>query len=77
MIEGSTNSNNNFMKLFRYISGNNQTNGKIAMTTPVYMNNDSVGSSMDFVMPSKFDLNSIYKPNDGDVKVRKFVVMQV
>ena len=44
------------MKLFRYISGNNEEQNKISMTTPVYMNNDSVGSSMDFVMPSKFIL---------------------
>ena len=57
------------MKLFRYISGNNEEQNKISMTTPVYMNNDSVGSSMDFVMPSKFDLNNIYKPSDNDVKI--------
>ena len=68
-VVSNANSNNNFMKLFRYISGNNDEKNKISMTTPVYMNNDSVGSSMDFVMPSKFDLNSIYKPNDGDVKI--------
>lgn len=68
-VISETNSNNNFMKLFRYISGNNQTNGKIAMTTPVYTNSDSTGNSMEFVLPSKFDLNSIYKPNDGDVKI--------
>jgi len=63
------NSNNNFMKLFRYISGNNEEKNKISMTTPVYMNNDSDGSSMDFVLPSKFDLNNIYKPRDNDVKI--------
>ena len=33
----SEGSNNNFGKLFRYISGYNQKNEKIAMTTPVYM----------------------------------------
>lgn len=68
-VVSNANSNNNFMKLFRYISGNNEEQNKISMTTPVYMNNDSVGSSMDFVMPSKFDLNNIYKPSDNDVKI--------
>jgi DNA gyrase/topoisomerase IV subunit A len=48
---------------------NVKANGKIAMTTPVYTNSDSTGNSMEFVLPSKFDLNSIYKPNDGDVKI--------
>jgi len=68
-VVSNSNSNNNFRKLFSYISGNNQTNEKIAMTTPVYVNNDSNGNSMDFVMPSKFDLNTIHKPIDSDVKI--------
>ena len=68
-VVSTSNSNNNFRKLFSYISGNNKTNEKIAMTTPVYMNSDSNGNSMDFVMPSKFDLNNVYKPNDKDVKI--------
>jgi hypothetical protein len=33
------------------------------------MNNNSNGSSMDFVMPREFDLNNIHKPNDKDVKI--------
>ena len=68
-VVSTSNSNNNFRKLFSYISGNNKTNEKIAMTTPVYMNNDSNGSSMDFVMPREFDLNNIHRPNDKDVKI--------
>jgi hypothetical protein len=68
-VISTSNSNNNFRKLFSYISGNNKTNEKIAMTTPVYMNSDSNGSSMDFVMPSKFDLDNIHMPNDKDVKI--------
>ena len=42
-VISTSNSNNNFRKLFSYISGNNKTNEKIAMTTPVYMNSDSNG----------------------------------
>ena len=33
-VVSTSNSNNNFRKLFSYISGNNKTNEKIAMTTP-------------------------------------------
>ena len=68
-VVSTSNSNNNFRKLFSYISGNNKTSEKIAMTTPVYMNNDSNGSSMDFVMPSKFNMDNIHEPNDNDVKI--------
>ena len=31
----NTNQNNSFQKLFNYISGNNETNEEIKMTTPV------------------------------------------
>ena len=68
-VVSTSNSNDNFRKLFSYISGNNNTNEKIAMTTPVYMNSDSNGNSMDFVMPSEFNLSNIHKPNDKDVKI--------
>jgi len=68
-VISTSDSNNNFRKLFSYISGNNKTNEKIAMTTPVYMNSDSNGNSKDFVMPSEFNLSNIHKPNDKDVKI--------
>ena len=42
-------SNNNFGKLFRYISGYNEKNQKISMTTPVYMKQESEKSMMEFV----------------------------
>ena len=57
-------SNNNFMKLFKYISGNNSNNEKIAMTTPVYLSNEDETNAMEFVMPSKYDVQNISEPND-------------
>ena len=35
--ESTETSGNNFSKLFQYISGSNESNLKIAMTTPVHM----------------------------------------
>ena len=59
--------NNNFGKLFRYIAGNNNNEEKIAMTTPVYMSDQS--KTMEFVLPKKFLSGKIPLPNDDDVEV--------
>ena len=59
--------NNNFGKLFRYIAGNNNNEEKIAMTTPVYMSDQS--KTMEFVLPKKFLSGEIPLPNDDDVEV--------
>lgn len=53
-VESSLSENRNFNALFRYISGNNASNQKIAMTTPVYMHNTPQGQTMEFVLPSRF-----------------------
>ena len=62
-------SNKNFMKLFKYISGNNSNNEKIAMTTPVYLSNQKDTNAMEFVMPAKFNMENISKPNDEKIKI--------
>lgn len=60
-----------FRKLAGFIFGGNQSNTKIAMTSPVHMDiNDSV-SSMSFVMPSKFENKTLPAPNDPDVVIEK------
>ena len=55
--------NNNFMKLFRYISGNNQENQKIEMKE------DKKGSMMEFVLPSKFNETNTSKPLSNEVEL--------
>ena len=68
MIRVSSNQsrNNNFGKLFRYIAGNNNNEVKIAMTTPVYMSDQS--KTMEFVLPKKFLSGEIPVPNDNDLE---------
>ena len=55
------------MKLFRYISGNNEKNP--AMTTPVYMKEDINGSMMEFVLPSTLNENNTSQPLSKDIEL--------
>ena len=62
-----------FMRLFRYISGANSKEQKIAMTTPVLMQREVEGSdgSMSFVMPKEISRNGLPVPNSDGVMIRK------
>ncbi|MEO8269568.1 MAG: heme-binding protein [Aureliella sp.] len=62
-----------FMKLFRYISGANESDKKISMTTPVFMENDKVESAvkMGFVMPKDVTIKGVPAPTGEGVDVRK------
>ena len=62
-----------FMKLFRYISGANESEQKISMTTPVFMENDKADSEvqMGFVMPQEVAVEGVPNPTGPDVDVRK------
>ena len=62
-----------FMRLFRYISGANDGEQKIAMTTPVFMEGE-VGKSdvsMGFVMPKEVAAEGVPEPKGAGVKIRK------
>ncbi|SMP59612.1 SOUL heme-binding protein [Neorhodopirellula lusitana] len=62
-----------FMKLFRYISGANEAEQKISMTTPVFMENDAADTQvqMGFVMPKEVAVEGVPVPTGPDVDVRK------
>ena len=64
-----------FMKLFRYISGANESDKKISMTTPVFMENDKEESAvqMGFVMPKDIAVEGVPAPTGEGVDVRKRV----
>ena len=59
----------NFRKLFNYISGRNDAEEKIAMTTPVTQVEKNGNMTMQFYLPSKFNSDNVPKPAREDVKV--------
>lgn len=77
LVEGH-NDDTSFGMLFNYISGNNKIQQKIKMTAPV-INSEKIDMTtpvisnkkyMAFIMPSKYDKNSIPKPLDENVKIK-------
>ncbi len=59
----------NFRKLFNYISGRNDSQEKIKMTTPVTQVEKNGNISMQFYLPSKFNLENAPNPSREDVKI--------
>ena len=59
----------NFRKLFNYISGKNDTQEKIKMTTPVTQVEKDGNMSMQFNLPSKFNSENVPNPSKEDVKI--------
>jgi len=59
----------NFRKLFNYISGRNDTEEKIKMTTPVTQIEKNGNMSMQFYLPSKFNSENVPNPSREDVKI--------
>jgi hypothetical protein len=75
--------NSGFGRLFKFISGENEADQKIAMTTPVFMPSDAEGEakSMQFVVPKDVAASGVPTPKGKDVKVVKvlgatFVVLK-
>ena len=65
----TTSQNSSFRKLFKYISGNNQTNEKIEMTTPVTRIEKDGNMTMQFYLPKKFDKKNAPNPSQNDIKI--------
>ena len=59
----------NFRKLFNYISGRNDTEEKIKMTTPVTQVEKNGNMSMQFYLPSKFNSENVPNPSREDVRI--------
>jgi len=59
----------NFRKLFNYISGRNDTQEKIKMTTPVTQVEKNGNMSMQFYLPSKFNSQNVPNPSREDVRI--------
>lgn len=62
-----------FMRLFRYISGANDHEQKVAMTTPVFMEPESQNTQgqMGFVIPKKVTEQRVPEPSNDNVQIRK------
>ena len=69
MAKTMANTGNPFSTLFRYISGSNQKNEKIEMTTPVYMYPEDGTSAMEFVLPKKYMHQQAPAPSGTNVKI--------
>ncbi|MEM9446292.1 MAG: heme-binding protein [Verrucomicrobiota bacterium] len=65
--------NSSFMKLFGYISRDNRSDTKIAMTTPVFGDMEGEEQRMYFVLPEEYQNGSseIPEPNSKSVKIDK------
>lgn len=60
-----------FGRLFRYISGGNAAQEKIAMTTPVFMTGAGDQAAMAFVLPSSVPAARAPQPADDSVHLRE------
>ena len=70
VIETSiSNKGSSFRKLFKYISGDNENNEEIKMTTPVTQIEKKGNMTMQFYLPSRFNKENIPSPSNPDVKI--------
>ncbi len=62
-------SSNGFRKLAGYIFGGNEKSESIAMTSPVQMDLNDSGSTMQFMMPSIYSSKKLPTPKDANVRL--------
>lgn len=60
-----------FRDLAGYIFGGNQKSQKIAMTSPVIMEEESESTKMSFVMPKEYKMKDLPLPNNSNVSFTK------
>jgi len=60
-----------FSRLFKYISGNNSLNSKIAMTSPVGQQKSGDKWLVSFVMPQVYTMKNLPKPKDSRISLRQ------
>jgi len=70
--KGSSGDDGSFMRLFRYISGENEAEQKIAMTTPVFMDRseEEEAGRMGFMIPAKVAESGAPSPKHDKVDIK-------
>ena len=64
-----SNQGSSFRKLFKYISGDNENNEEIKMTTPVTQIKKKGNMTMQFYLPSRFNKSNTPNPSNSDIKI--------
>ena len=72
MNVASQGNDGSFGRLFGYISGQNEGNQKVSMTTPVFMEPESggKGGQMGFVLPEEVARQAVPQPTSEEVRIR-------
>lgn len=69
MKSGDAKGNSAFMELFGYISGKNEAQQKIAMTTPVINSTEQGKQAMSFVVPKEVAKAGAPDANNGEIEI--------
>ena len=67
--DGGKDSSSGFGSLFRYISGSNDLNQKISMTTPVHMRKTENKTTMEFVLPAEIKAKTAPIPSNSSLEL--------
>jgi hypothetical protein len=71
MAGGGQDGDGSFNRLFGFITGKNEAQQKIAMTTPVLMSGGESNRTMAFVMPAPMKSGAVPRPADEALTVRE------